>query len=100
MKKNLIICPACEAQGFINVLAELLPNGKIAIERFHCPDNTKRTIVSGTSFAINCGRCGETVFFRKEVESAYFYYGEQRVYRQEPSICPISPPALLLQKRG
>ena len=61
MSKKFLICPNCERNGVINVLAEVKSDGKIAVLRFH----NGETLIDGDSFTIVCGRCGEPVYIRK-----------------------------------
>lgn len=62
MAKKLVICPNCESKGELNVLGEVKDNGCISILRFHKGE----TIVTGDSFSVVCGRCGEEIFMRRK----------------------------------
>jgi len=70
VKKDLIICPKCLAEGKKNYLAEV-NNGTIIVQRYH----EKLTIVTGANITVYCGECGEPVY----VQSTYNLGG---------SICP------------
>lgn len=65
--KNLIICPHCQEEGIKQTMAEVLPSGFIAVQRFHHTKYGKDyTVITGSSLSLKCGRCGETVFIREQ----------------------------------
>ena len=66
-QSNLLRCPRCFLDGKTNVIAELLPNGDIGIERQRAKWGYENmTIVHGSNFELICGYCREKVFVRKE----------------------------------
>lgn len=60
--KLLIKCPSCENRGLKMNLAQVLPDGRIAVRRF---DENSVTVVGGDNLYIQCGMCGDTVFRRE-----------------------------------
>ena len=60
--RRLLICPTCESNGFKEVLGELDENGNLEVLRF----SDKKTKVISSRLAVQCGKCGEIAFFRKE----------------------------------
>jgi len=60
MDKKLIICPACELKGKKEILGEIDNDGNFCILRFH----RGLTKVKSNNFQIECGVCGELVYFR------------------------------------
>ena len=62
-QSNLLRCPRCFLDGKTNVIAELLPNGDIGIERQRAKWGYENmTIVHGSNFELICGYCREKVF--------------------------------------
>ena len=72
--KHLLICPVCKEKGIQQVLAEIKEN-KIIIKRFHMHE----TNVIARSYAVQCGNCGEVVFFKEEHERSGDW--TPRIYR-------------------
>ena len=62
MIKQLVICPLCSKLGIKNVLGEVTTDGGFAVLRFH----NGLTKIRGQQFEVECGNCGEVVFFRQE----------------------------------
>lgn len=60
--KKLLICPNCEANGRKEILAEMDGEGNLIILRF----SDKRTKVVSPNMSVQCGNCGETVFYRRK----------------------------------
>jgi len=58
--KKLLVCPNCEKEGKKNVLAEV-KDDEVSILRFHKGE----TIISGKSFFVKCGNCGEIIYLRE-----------------------------------
>ena len=65
--KQLIRCPSCELTGYKQTLGKVLPNGNITIERRNEYHYLGETIISGVAFNLICGKCNESVFYRKGV---------------------------------
>lgn len=67
--KQLIICPNCEAKGIKQNMAEVTPQGYVAIQRQHRREYGRDyTIVGGSNFYLICGLCGQTVFIKETHE--------------------------------
>jgi len=60
--KLLISCPACQERGVKMNLAQVLPDGRIAVRRF---DENSTTVIGGKDMFIQCGHCGSTAFRRE-----------------------------------
>ena len=68
VRKALIRCPRCEyADGQIQTLAEILPNGIISIRRSRktFKGEQETTLILGNNFELLCGRCQTLVFHRQ-----------------------------------
>jgi hypothetical protein len=61
MSKNFLVCPTCHEAGRKEVLGELDNEGNLIIMRFH---NGSTKVISPL-MQVQCGRCGEIVFYRK-----------------------------------
>ena len=61
-KKRLLVCPVCFKNGRKEVLGELDENGNFIIKRYH--QGTTRII--SPQFIVQCGVCGEVVFYRRD----------------------------------
>lgn len=61
-KKNLLICPTCELNGFKSILGEIGTSGDFIIQRY----KEYYTIINSPAFTVICGKCGEKIFTRNE----------------------------------
>jgi len=61
VKKNLLMCPNCEANSRRNVLGEIDPQGHLLVLRFH----KGITRIIGDSFTVVCDYCNEPIYYRK-----------------------------------
>lgn len=59
--KLLITCPTCSERGLKMNLAQVLPDGRIAVRRF---DENSTTVIGGQNMYIQCGLCNAVVFKR------------------------------------
>lgn len=62
--KLLITCPTCSERGLKMNLAQVLPDGRIAVRRF---DENSTTVIGGQNMYIQCGLC-HSVAFRREAD--------------------------------
>ena len=65
--KKLIRCPVCELQGRKEILGEIAEDGTLIVLRFR----TGATKIIAESLSVQCGHCGETIFYRKTYESSH-----------------------------
>lgn len=59
--KRLLVCPSCSTAGKKEVLGELDDMGNLIVQRFR----TGSTKVVSKEMLVQCGSCGEIVFYRK-----------------------------------
>ncbi len=57
VKKNLIMCPRCLAEGKRQILGEIDEKGRFIVLRFH----TGSTVFESNNFTVRCA-CGEVVY--------------------------------------
>ncbi len=69
--KQMIYCPKCKLDGRDKVIAELLPDGTVAIARQRSKwSYEESTLIQGQDFLLICGYCRTVVFIKKEVQNA------------------------------
>ena len=85
--KLLISCPICAERGFKMNLAQVLPDGRIAVRRF---DENSTTVIGGENMYIQCGLCGSVCFRREENAGTLANFRWQRVSRVEFGTIPGS----------
>jgi len=73
--KLLIKCGACESRGLKMNLAQVLPDGRIAVRRF---DENSTTVIGGDNMYIQCGLCGQ-ISFRREVNYGTIQMVSERI---------------------
>lgn len=65
--KTLIRCKNCAILGQTRTLAEILPDGNIAVKRFVDRYNAAdQTIIMGSDFTVYCGSCGKPMYQKKQ----------------------------------
>ena len=64
--KQIIRCPNCEEKGIKQNLAQILPNGLVAILRRGRDKYAEYTIIGGSKIYIICGVCGSIVYIQKK----------------------------------
>lgn len=57
-KRNLLVCPTCEANGLKQVLGEVDTKGDLLVMRFH----KGFTKIVSDEFIVACGSCGNTIY--------------------------------------
>ena len=62
--RDKLICPHCEEKGRKEVLGEIDKDGNLCIRRRRT-GNGETKIIS-PEFMVQCGVCGEVVFYKKE----------------------------------
>lgn len=79
--KTLIRCPHCQAEGKTQTLGAVMPDGYIVVQRTS-NNNVYRdfTIIQGSEFTLICGKCGHSVYIRKEADEGS-YIGAIGVFR-------------------
>jgi len=69
--RNTIKCPRCLLDGREKTIAEILPDGTIAIQRQRSKYSYEEaTLIQGNDFKLACGYCRTIVFIKKEVSDA------------------------------
>lgn len=59
--REKLICPNCERNGRLEILGEIDNKGNLCARRH----NKGETRIISPKFAVQCGVCGEVVFYRK-----------------------------------
>ena len=65
MTKKLLICPTCAEHGKKQVLGEFDEDGNLEVMRFKGQGEKSVTKISSPIMTVECGSCGEIVFYRK-----------------------------------
>src|SRR3990167_7774633 len=78
-----ITCSNCEIMGIKQTIGVVLDDGNISIQRsYYKPGYREYTLISGKDFMLTCGKCNNTVYFRKGGENVNRIDGITRFHRQ------------------